>query len=62
VLRAGDLAFDIAGGAGFFRDAGFERLFRDLQGARFHLAQDGDQRRFAAAIVLGIDPDALPTT
>jgi alkylation response protein AidB-like acyl-CoA dehydrogenase len=59
-LRAADLAFDLAGGAGFFRDAGFERLFRDLQGARFHPLQDGDQRRLAAAIALGLDPDALP--
>lgn len=59
-LRSADLGLDLAGGAGFFRDAGFERLFRDLQGARFHLLQDGDQRRLAAAIALGLDPDALP--
>jgi alkylation response protein AidB-like acyl-CoA dehydrogenase len=59
-LRSADLGFDLAGGAGFFRDAGFERLFRDLQGARFHLLQDGDQRRLAAAMALGLDPDALP--
>jgi alkylation response protein AidB-like acyl-CoA dehydrogenase len=59
-LRAADLAFDLAGGAGFFRDAGFERLFRDLQGARFHPLQDGEQRRLAAALALGLDPDALP--
>jgi alkylation response protein AidB-like acyl-CoA dehydrogenase len=58
VLRVADLAFEVAGGAGFFRDAGFERLFRDLQGARFHPLQDGDQRRLAAALALGLDPDA----
>jgi acyl-CoA dehydrogenase len=58
VLRAGDLAFELAGGAGFFREAGFERLFRDLQGIRFHLLQDGDQRRLAASLALGLDPDA----
>lgn len=57
VLRAADLAFEVAGGAGFFRDAGFERLFRDVQGARFHPLQDGDQRRLAAALALGLDPD-----
>ncbi len=59
-LHAADLAFDLAGGAAFFRDAGFERLFRDLQGARFHPLQDGEQRRLAAAIAIGLDPDALP--
>jgi acyl-CoA dehydrogenase len=59
VLRAGELALEIAGGAGFFRDAGIERHFRDLQAARFHPLQDGDQRRLAAALALGLDPDAL---
>jgi acyl-CoA dehydrogenase len=58
VLHAADLAFELAGGAGFFRDAGFERLFRDAQSARFHPLQDGDQRRLAAALALGLDPDA----
>jgi len=58
VLRVADLALEMAGGAGFFRDAGLERLFRDLQGARFHPLQDGDQRRLAAALALGLDPDA----
>jgi alkylation response protein AidB-like acyl-CoA dehydrogenase len=27
---------EVAGGAGFFREAGLERLFRDVQGARYH--------------------------
>lgn len=60
VLSAADLALDLAGGAGYFRDAGIERLFRDLQAARFHPLQDGEQRRLAAALALGLDPDALP--
>jgi acyl-CoA dehydrogenase len=58
VLQVAELAFEVAGGAGYFRDGGFERLFRDMQGARFHPLQDGDQRRLAAALALGIDPDA----
>ena len=58
VLRSADLALEVAGGAGFFRDAGLERLFRDVQGCRFHPLQDGDQRRLAAALALGLDPDA----
>jgi alkylation response protein AidB-like acyl-CoA dehydrogenase len=58
MLRAADLAFEVAGGGGLFRDAGFERLFRDLQASRFHPLQDGDQRRLAAALAFGLDPDA----
>jgi alkylation response protein AidB-like acyl-CoA dehydrogenase len=58
VLRAADLAFQVVGGAGFFRDAGFERLFRDLQGARFHPPQDAEQHQLAARLALGLDPDA----
>jgi acyl-CoA dehydrogenase len=60
VLRAVDVALDVAGGAGFFRDAGLERLFRDAQSARFHPLQDGDQRHLAAALALGADPEAVP--
>jgi acyl-CoA dehydrogenase len=60
VLRAVDVALDVAGGAGFFRDAGLERLFRDAQSARFHQLQDGDQRHLAAALALGADPEAVP--
>src|SRR5262245_5433599 len=36
VIRAGEKALELGGGAGFFRSAGLERCFRDLQGARYH--------------------------
>src|SRR6185436_7954711 len=47
VLRTVDLAMDAAGGASYFRRVSLERLFRDVQGARFHPLTDGAQRRLA---------------
>jgi acyl-CoA dehydrogenase len=54
-LRAAELAMEVAGGAGFFRSAGLERLFRDIQGARYHALRGADQRRYAGRIALGLD-------
>lgn len=48
-----DLAMELAGGAGFYRARGLERLFRDIQGARFHPLQAGPQARYAGATALG---------
>jgi alkylation response protein AidB-like acyl-CoA dehydrogenase len=36
VLGTVDRAMETAGGAAFFRDTGIERLFRDVQAARYH--------------------------
>jgi len=52
-----EAAMQVAGGAAFYRDAGLERLFRDVQGARFHPLQDGVQRELAARVALGLDID-----
>ena len=54
-LRTAELAMEVAGGAGFFRSAGLERLFRDIQGARYHALRGADQRRYAGRMVLGLD-------
>jgi alkylation response protein AidB-like acyl-CoA dehydrogenase len=54
-LAAVELAVEAAGGAGFYRDAGLERLFRDIQGARFHPMQQGPQATYAGRIALGLD-------
>ena len=53
-LRTVDLAMDVAGGAAYFRQVGLERLFRDIQGARFHPLTDGAQRRLAGRTALGL--------
>jgi len=54
-LRTAELAMEVAGGAGFFRSAGLERLFRDIQGARYHALRGADQRRYAGRMALGLD-------
>jgi acyl-CoA dehydrogenase len=48
-------AMELAGGASFYRSAGLERAFRDVQGARFHPLQLGPQLDLAGRIALGLD-------
>lgn len=52
-LKAVELAMESAGGAGFYRAAGLERRFRDIQGARYHPLQQGPQADYAGAMALG---------
>ena len=52
-LRAVERAMELAGGAGFYRAAGLERCFRDIQGARYHPMQRGAQAQYAGAMALG---------
>ncbi len=54
-VAAVELALEAAGGAAFYRDNGLERLFRDIQGARFHPMQQGPQATYAGKIALGQD-------
>ena len=53
-IRAVELAMELAGGAGFYRAAGLERRFRDVQGARYHPMQRGPQTEYAGAMALGL--------
>jgi alkylation response protein AidB-like acyl-CoA dehydrogenase len=53
-IRAVELAMELAGGCAFQRKHGLERLFRDVQGARFHPLQAGPQSRYAGAMALGL--------
>lgn len=57
VLGTADAAMDVVGGAAFLRANGLERLFRDVQGARYHPLQEGPQRALAGRCALGL---ALP--
>ena len=50
-------AMEAAGGRAFLRDAGLERLYRDVQGARYHPLQTIPQRRFTGRLALGLDVD-----
>jgi alkylation response protein AidB-like acyl-CoA dehydrogenase len=54
-----DLAMELAGGAGFYRAAGLERRFRDIQAARYHPLQSGPQTEFAGAMALGLPVDRV---
>jgi acyl-CoA dehydrogenase len=61
-VRAVELAMDLAGGASFYRSLGLERLFRDVQGARFHPLQRQPQHLYSGRLALGLDVDAPPAS
>ena len=50
---------EAAGGAGFYRAAGLERRFRDVQGARYHPLQTGPQALYAGSMALGLPIDKV---
>jgi len=56
-IKTVELAMGVAGGASYFRSMGLERLFRDIQGARFHPLTDAPQRRLAGRVALGLPID-----
>lgn len=56
-MRTVDAAMDVARGAGYFRSLGLERLFRDVQGARYHPLRGAAQRRYTGRLALGLDVD-----
>ncbi|HEX2226552.1 MAG TPA: acyl-CoA dehydrogenase family protein [Candidatus Binatia bacterium] len=45
-------AMEIVGGEGFYRSFGLERLFRDVQGARYHPLPEADQVTFSGEYLL----------
>ncbi len=53
-LSTVEKSFELAGGAAFYRKAAMERLFRDIQGARFHPVQEMPQRQFTGRVALGL--------
>jgi acyl-CoA dehydrogenase len=46
---------ELASGAGFYRDLGLERLFRDVQGARYHPLREHAQLVYTGRVALGLD-------
>jgi acyl-CoA dehydrogenase len=54
-IRTVELAMEVAGGAAFFREAGLERIFRDVQGARYHAVREHPQSLYAGRLALGVD-------
>jgi len=58
-IRTVELAMELAGGPGCYRRNGLERLFRDIQGARFHPLQAGPQAQYAGAMAFGQDVSTI---
>ncbi len=56
-IRTVEQALDLAGGRGYFRAAGLERLFRDVQAARYHPLKATDQQLLAGRLALGVPID-----
>jgi acyl-CoA dehydrogenase len=54
-LRTVEKAMELAGGAGFYRSLGMERLYRDIQAARFHPLQEKPQLVYSGRFTLGLD-------
>ncbi|MBF9033891.1 acyl-CoA dehydrogenase [Rhodobacterales bacterium HKCCE2091] len=54
-----EAALELAGGGGFYRSAGLEQLFRDVQAARYHPLQKEAQTAFAGAMALGLPSEAI---
>ena len=57
VTRVAEKAMEAVGGNSFYRASGLERLFRDIQGARFHRPQERTQLRFSGRFALGLGID-----
>jgi alkylation response protein AidB-like acyl-CoA dehydrogenase len=58
VTRAVEKAMELGGGAGFYRSAGLERCFRDVQAARYHPIPEKPQTQLTGRFLLGVDWDA----
>lgn len=56
VVRVTDKAMELAGGAGFFRRLGLERLRRDARAAHYHPLQAKRQHAFSGRVALGLEP------
>jgi alkylation response protein AidB-like acyl-CoA dehydrogenase len=52
-IAAVELAMELVGGASFYRAAGLERCFRDIQAARYHPLQAGPQAEYSGAMAMG---------
>jgi len=57
ILRAGEKALELGGGAGFYRSAGLDRCFRDLQAVRYHPLPEKGQTYLTGRILLGLPID-----
>jgi alkylation response protein AidB-like acyl-CoA dehydrogenase len=54
-VRTVEKAMQVVGGASFYRSLGIERMFRDVQAARFHPLQEKRQLRHSGRYALGLE-------
>jgi alkylation response protein AidB-like acyl-CoA dehydrogenase len=57
LLATANKAMEVAGGGAFYRSQPLERLFRDIQGARYHPMQEKPQTQLTGRLLLGLDID-----
>jgi alkylation response protein AidB-like acyl-CoA dehydrogenase len=57
VTGAAEKAMELGGGAAFYRSAGLERCFRDIQGARYHPLPEKAQTYLTGRFLLGLGFD-----
>lgn len=55
-IQTAEKAMEVVGGSAFFRSLGLERLFRDVQGGRYHPLHEKRQHLFTGRMALGFDP------
>lgn len=58
-LNVADLAMEVAGGSAFYRKQGLEKLFRDVQGVRYHPLREDAQRKLSGQLALEWDLSVL---
>jgi alkylation response protein AidB-like acyl-CoA dehydrogenase len=58
-IAAVEYAMELAGGQGFYRAAGLEQKFRDIQAARYHPLRTGSQIEYAGALALDLPVDRI---
>jgi alkylation response protein AidB-like acyl-CoA dehydrogenase len=51
-------ALEVAGGSGYLRGSGIERLLRDAYAAQFHPLPERKQQEFTGRLALGLEPVA----
>lgn len=61
ILATAEKALECAGGFGFYRRSGLERLVRDAHGVQFHPLQEKRQQEFTGRLALGLDPIGAET-
>jgi acyl-CoA dehydrogenase len=54
-IRTVEKAMEVTSGAALYRNFGLERLFRDVQGARYHPLQEKAQHKHTGRVALGLD-------